>query len=223
MSKDELKPKHKHASIHKLLKIILAVVITVAVIVGIVIGFDYINYTNGNRSMFFGTLDRYKQNQTLKFGSLNLKVDSVALKAYPLPTPPPDCSKLTPQIANGGRIAWNVADCQFSQGLYLKNVAHAKSKNELIVTIQYSNVADQALNLSDFKLNLTADTTLDSNDNDSSPCSGMRQAQFLKGYTETECISMDIDKGYSGPLALSVARGGKEKDISLAVPTVVTK
>jgi len=47
---------HKHASRYKLLKIILAVVITVAVIVGIVIGFDYINYTNGNRSMFSARL-----------------------------------------------------------------------------------------------------------------------------------------------------------------------
>jgi hypothetical protein len=213
----------RKAKFKRTLKIIGLVLLVIIVIAGIFVGLDYKTYKDGSRSMFFGTLDRYMQNQTLKFGNLNMKVNSVALKAYPLPTPPPDCSKLTPQIANGGRIAWNVADCQFSQGLYLKDVAHAKSKNELIVTIQYSNVADQALNLSDFKLNLTADTTLDSNDNDSSPCSGMRHAQFLKGYTETECISMDIDKGYSGPLALSVARGGKEKDISLTVPIVVTK
>lgn len=219
---------HK-AKFHGTLKIIVIILLVIVIIAGLIIGFDYKTYKDGNRSYLFGTLNSYNQNQTLRFGDLDLKVSNVELKLYPKPTKPiqSDCSGLVDRMTIRGEQVETPTVAQYAceQELikYPIVLSHYESKNELTIKFEYSNIADQPLNLTDFKIKAIANTSLDPYISPVTACSGMRQAVFLKGNTETECISMDVDKGYTGPLALSVTRDGKEKNIQLAIPVNAIK
>lgn len=214
--------------------IIMSVVLLSLLLVGLLVGADYLNYKNGNRSQFFGTLDVYSKGQTAKFDNLDLKVESVLLKKYPAPTIKPsspttkDCSGLSKESASGGLINSPFGICttaliDYESGLrtYNDKLSHSESKNELTVTFQYLNVYEKPINLSDYEIKIIANTTLVKYEEPISKCNGMSGSAFLKGHPTTECISVDIDKNYNGPLVLSIKKAGKEKIINLELSDIV--
>ena len=210
----------KHTSkLSNVFKIAGLVLVGIVVIAGILIGVDYRNYSVGNRSVLFGTLDKYKSSQTLKFTDLDLKVNSVSLKTYTKPTAPTqtDCST----ISSSGIGFWSSLDkfrCEHANSNYLVDSEHYNKKKELLVEFQYMNISDNPINLLDYKVKLIANTVLDDYGSPSKECTGMaKNSSFLKGYTEKECLVKDVGKDYKGPLALSVTHNGREKIINLSI------
>lgn len=215
----------RRKKLYKALKIVGLVLLVIALAAGVLVGVDYLNFKSGNRSILFGTIDNYNRGQTLKFDNFDLKVNSVVLKKYPMPPSPAqtNCDVYSSFDANG-KFNLNLSmikyNCQSQLGYYQDEVSHSKTKNELIVEFQYSTITDKPTNLLDYKVKLIANTALDDYANPSKKCTGIAPNHaFLRGYTEKECLAKDIDKGYSGPLALSVVKNGKEKIISLSVPS----
>jgi len=211
--------KH-NKKLHKTLKIISIALSLIILIVILITGIDYTYYKLGNRSFIFNTLDNYRQDQILKFGNLDLKVNEVILKAYPEPTAPiqTDCSLISESTEEGFWNGLSKYRCEYALSKYPEDFSHYKAKSELIVEFEYSNISDQPINLADYSVKLIANTSLEIYGSPVTKCTGMSKLVFLNGYTEKECLSMDIDKGYNGPLALSVTRGGKEKIINLTIP-----
>src|ERR1035437_3032787 len=183
---------------HKVLKIIGLALLLIIVIAVVLVGFDYKSYKGRDRSHLFGTLYNYTQNQTLKFGSLNLKVTSVTLSPYPNPGPaPPPCIK-----------TWGCG-CGYQNSLN-----QYQSSNILKVSYQYSNVSNHPLDMSAYVFRLIGNTPLNNNGGCDIPSGAILKSSPLIG-----CISNDISNTYHGPLSLVVTSGNKEKTITINLPT----
>jgi hypothetical protein len=196
------------------LRITLIVLLLIVIAGFIFVGLEYKNYKSGNRSLWFGTLNNYQQNQTLKFGNLNLKATSVSLKPYPAPTvnPPTSCLAVEPSgsiIDDEASLDANYA-CTQSQNTYSYDMLLHKQDNALVVQYTYSNVGNLPLNVGTYKISLLANTSINDDYNCSAPGSSL-----LKGSSENDCLSGDISKTYKGPLSLIVSQGKEEKEISL--------
>jgi hypothetical protein len=202
---------------NKLIKFSGLVILVVAVLFGIFCGIEYLIYRDGNRAVFFGALDHYSQKQTLKFGSLDLKVTSVTLKSFPVPTPPAqtDCSALKPQDTSDLSELNNTFqyfDCTGNLNIYQNSLSQYQNSNALVVNYQYSKVSNTPINMSDFQLKLIANVPLDDQGCDTP--SGL----LVKGSKLTACKSSGISKKYTEPLSLIVLHGKQEKTISINLP-----
>jgi hypothetical protein len=191
---------------------------------GILVLFEHQVYVNGNQSLLFGTRNTYTKNQTLHFNNLDLKISSVIVKSYPKPTPAKsaDCQSLFIKGAwNGfpyGGSAYSI--CESNIQYANKVESHYQSKDNLTISFTYNNVSDRPLNLKDYTVKIVANTSLADDpdiiyDGLRPNCSGLPSTEILKGNHQTTCLTMDIDKGYHGPLTLSVTSHGQEKDINL--------
>jgi hypothetical protein len=220
---------------HKLFKKLGLVLLAMIVICGVLVGVDYINYKDGNRSHLFGTLDNYKQNQTLKFGDLDLKVTSVSLKPYSNPTAPSvtNCDALSnsdpnPLIGVSGAVINDPyfsprGICQSHLSEYNDALSYIKSNKSLVVTFNYNNVSNRTLNLSHYKAKIIINTPAAVSPNSTidglrPSCSGLPDSQLLNGSIQQACLAEDISNKYHEPLVLSVTSQGKEKDISISLP-----
>lgn len=198
-------------------RIILGSILSIIVVSGLFIGVDYHAYKIGNRSHLFSTLNNYQQNQTLKFGSLNLKVTSITLKPYPKPNyvPPASCPSTfsaAPTSILSNEIAVDTqVQCAQRQNSYAADIDAHQHKNNLTVNYSYANVGNLSLNTSKYKLKLVANTGLTTNYD----CAVSLSGQILKGSTETGCLSTTLSNVYHGPIKLVVTQGSKEKDINL--------
>lgn len=218
------------------IKIIGFLLVAIIIASGLIISFDYLNYRNGNRSMLFGTLDAYSQEQTLKLDKLDFKVNDVSLNNISKPTVVPtapvqtDCSNVTRSFikdTNTGllfspytRCTWALSSYEYDLAQYNEQLKRANDKLELIVEFQYTNISTKPANLKDYSVKLIANTTLGEYSEGSKACTGIaKNESFLSNYVEKECLLRTVDKGYSGPLAFSVTKNGKEKIINLKIPT----
>jgi hypothetical protein len=200
----------KHLTFTKVALIIVACVILIGVAL---VGVDYKSYKKGDRSHLFGTLNTYKQTQTLKFGNLNLKVTEATIKPYPQPTPPAQTRCNNPVLGSSTFIA--DFDCQSHLSNYQNQLTRYHNKHNLVVTFSYSNISVQPISLAKYRAKILANTILTTQPNN---CSGLPSPELLKGSPQSGCFSMDIDKGYRGPLTLSITSNGIEKDINPITP-----
>jgi hypothetical protein len=226
---NRLRNKKQSNRLRRFLIITVLLILAAVLIVGILVGFDYLNYKSGNRTVLFGTLDGYSRSQTLRYGNLDLKVNSVMLNSYPEPTLSlRNCDGLSTVQSVGRLFTWSpYSQCvdmnSANTDYYNTEKSHHNSKNEISVQFEYSNISDKPINLSDYKVKLVANTALGDYSSPLKSCSGMASNNsFLKGYVEKECLVKDLDKGYNGPLAFSVTKGGKEKIINLSIPNSIT-
>lgn len=198
---------------HKAFKIIGLILLFILLTAGVLSGLDYKSYKDGNRSYLFGTLSNYAQNQTLKFGNLDLKITNVSLDAYQKPTTTPCVpeTKVTPHDPFG---ILGIVACDSLAQTYEQDLSQYQTKNKLTIDYSYSNVGSLSLNMSDYKIKLLSNTALSNN----GQCINQPSGQMLKDGSEGSCISADISKMYHGPLALSVSSGSNDKDISVSLP-----
>lgn len=221
-------------------KFIQALIVVAGVAIALLI-LEFARFNLGENSILYGTKDHYSRNQTLRFTSgLNVKVNDIKLRSYKEPEKPVysqrDCVPPSDSVRRiYSRIYSRMVDyCdqmynedlifyEHSLKIYNDELNHFQNKNELTVYFEYYNSRNNPINLNDYKIELVANTALGDFDNPVTKCTGLsHNSSFLKGYVEKECISKDIDKGYRGPLALSVTHSGKTKIINLSIPDSIS-
>ncbi len=196
----------------------------VFLVVGALVLLDYMRYAQGNRSLLFGTLNSYSQNQTLRFDALDVRVTSTTGKIYSSPTPDEiafhqKCQNNQKYIVDSsGKLVSNPQSdwaCNLWGGSDAVDQYNDfyQYERKLTVWFTYQNASDQPFNINSYKFTLAANTVLRNNDT----CD-MQSGNLLPGPPLSSCLYTDLDKNYNGPLRLLLQHNGKTKSIAVSVP-----
>jgi len=205
----------------------LYISIFLAICISIFIFTDYYHYEHGNKSIFFGTIDTYKQNQTMHFNMFDIWVTQVERRDYPpvilihctdLPLKPigyiPTNGLNIPGFTEPNKWQQDCYSYYKSDSNYSEYIKSTSLKN-LIVHFYYKNTSNNVASLNGYNFKLIANTKITEKDRKITGGYVLPKSQTYAN------ISIDIDKNYNGQLNLLVTNNNVAKSIELNIPTQV--
>ena len=196
----------------KILKIALSLLIIVILFGGIFLGIDYSKYKYGKRSHFFGTLNTYEQNQTLRIGSIDLKFTSVKTTQYDgriLLEKEKKCLAEQDPIFSISALL-NSLCRKYAPENETDALNYAKNYKQIEIGFSYNNISDKPVKFSTQNYDLLLNTP---KYNYFRECNYQWSENLIKGSPQTSCIRADIAKSYNGPLNLEITLNGVSKRI----------